>query len=328
MIGCTMKRLLLSCALAAALPALAAPTVLKIGSNAPRESPWGQVLRVWIKAVKDKTHGEIELEVYWNATQGDEPAQMSKMKTGQLDGAVVTAVGLGVVDPNVNILQAPGLCAGWAELDKVRDALRPKFDQSFRAAGFELVGWGDVGLDRLMSKGFAVKAPEDLKGKRPWIWREDPVLPPLFEALGVVPVPTSAPEVITELSTGNINVLSVSALAAEQLQWSSRLDHVNLMVIAPNIGGIVFSKARLDALKPEQRAVVLDTGRIAARALTERIRKEDADAMERLKKRMTVAEPTAPERAAWTKAFAEARARLARGTFSAELMKEAEALAK
>jgi TRAP-type C4-dicarboxylate transport system substrate-binding protein len=141
-------------------------------------------------------------------------------------------------------------------------------------------------------------------------------------------VPTSVPEVITELSTGNVNMLSVSALAAEQLQWSSRLDHVNLMVVAPNIGGIVLSKAKLDALKPEQRAVVLETGHIAARALTERIRREDAEAMERLKKRMTVVEPSAAERAAWSKAFADARARLARGTFSPELMKEAEALAK
>ena len=323
-----LKRLLLLSLVVATVPALAAPAVLKVGSNAPRESPWGQVLRVWIKAVKDKTHGEVELEVFWNATQGDEPAQMSKMKTGQLDGAVVTAVGLGIVDPNVNVLQAPGLCAGWAELDKVRDALRPHFDKSFRAAGFELVGWGDVGLDRLMSKGFAVQGPEDLKGKRPWIWREDPVLPPLFQVLGVVPVPTSVPEVITELSTGNVNVLSVSALAAEQLQWSSRLDHLNLMVVAPNIGGIVLSKARLDGLKPEHRAVVVDTGRLAAKALTERIRKEDAEALERLKKRMTVVEPTAPQREAWTKAFAETRARLARGTLSPELMKEAEALAK
>jgi len=323
-----MTRLLRLSILLFALPAFATPTVLKIGSNAPRESPWGQVLRVWIKAVKEKTHGEVELEVFWNATQGDEPAQVSKMKTGQLDGAVVTAVGLGIVDPNVNILQAPGLCADWAQLDRVREALRPRFEASFRAAGFELVGWGDVGLDHLMSKGSPVKGPGDVKGQRPWIWREDPVLPALYQVLGVVPVPTSIPEVIAELATGNVNLLSVSALAAEQLQWSSRLDHLNLMVVAPNIGGMVLSKAKLDALKPEHRAVVVETGRLAARALTDRIRKEDAAALARLQKRMTVVEPTGPEKEAWAKVFAEARGRLARGTFAPELMKEAEALAK
>src|SRR3954464_8157381 len=91
----------------------AEPTAIKLGSIAPRESPWGQVLRVWAKAVKEKTAGEVQIEFFWNATQGDEPAQMSKIKTGQLDGAVVSAVGLGVVDPNVNVLQLPGIYAGW-----------------------------------------------------------------------------------------------------------------------------------------------------------------------------------------------------------------------
>lgn len=311
-----------------AAAALAEPTVLKVGSLVPRESPWGQVLRVWQKAVKEKTKGEVTIDVYWNATQGDEPAQMSKMKTGQLDGAIVSAVGLGIVEPNVNILQAPGLCRDWAQLDKVREALKPRFEKTFRDAGFELIGWGDIGLDRLMSKGFALKSPADLKGKRPWVWREDPVLPPLFQAVGAVTVPTSVPEALPELSTGNVNVISVSALAAEQLQWSSRLDHLNLTVVAPNIGGMVLSKAKLDALTPEQRAAVVDTGRVAAKALTDRIRKEDGLALERLKKRMEVVEPTPQELEAWHKAFAAARAQLAKGPFPPELMKEVESLAK
>jgi TRAP-type C4-dicarboxylate transport system substrate-binding protein len=321
-----MKRLLVLAVCVFAASAVAAPTKVKIGSIAPRESPWGVVLRVWAKAVKDKTGGEVELEFFWNATQGDEPAQMSKMKTGQLDGAIVSAVGLGAVDPSVNILQVPGLYAGWAQLDSVREVLRPRFEKTFRDAGFELVGWGDVGLDRFMSKGFPVKAPADMKGKRPWVWREDLVLPAMFQAAGVVPVPTSVPEAVTELSTGNVNIMSVSALAAEQLQWSSRLDHVTAMVVAPNVGGMVLSKAKLDSLKPEHRAVVLETGRMAAKALTDRIRKEDADALERLKKRMTYVEATPADLDAWKKLFADARARLTKGTFSPELMKEVEGL--
>lgn len=323
-----MRRLSTMAVVLFAAAAFAEPVVLKVGSLVPRESPWGQVLRVWQKAVKEKTKGEVAIEIYWNATQGDEPAQMSKMKTGQLDGAIVSAVGLGIVDPDVNILQVPGLCSDWAHLDQVRDALKPRFDKTFREKGFELIGWGDIGLDRLMSKGFALHVPADLKGKRPWVWREDPVLPPLFQAVGAVTVPTSVPEALPELSTGNVNVISVSALAAEQLQWSSRLDHLNLTVVAPNIGGMVLSKATLDKLTPEQRDAVVTTGGVAAKALTSRIRHEDALALERLKKRMDVVEPTPDEAKAWQAAFAAARQQLAKGTFPPELMKEVEALAK
>src|SRR5258706_8274496 len=132
------------------------PLTLKLGSLAPRESPWGQILRVWAKAVKEKTGGAVTLDFYWNATQGDEAAQMGKVKSGQLDGAVVTAVGLGAIDHDVNVLQIPGLIGDWATLDRVRDSLKARFDDSFHKSGIELVGWGDVGLDRLFSKGFAI----------------------------------------------------------------------------------------------------------------------------------------------------------------------------
>jgi TRAP-type C4-dicarboxylate transport system substrate-binding protein len=306
----------------------AEPVVLKIGSVAPRESPWGAVLRVWQKAVKDKTKGKVTIEIFWNATQGDEPAQMSKVKTGQLDGAIVSAVGLGVIDPNVNVLQVAGLYPDWPTLDKVRDALNPRFQKTFHDAGMELVGWGDIGLDRFLSRGFPVKRPEDLKDKRAWVWSEDPVLPPVFQLAGTVMVPKGLPEVLPELSTGNVNVISVSALAAEQLQWASRLDFISRAVVAPNIGGIVMARAKLEALPAASRDIVLETGRLAAKALTERIRGEDVKAFDRLSKRMTVVEPTAEDLKAWQKLFADARVRLGKGTFSPALLQEVEQLAK
>ena len=308
-----------------AFAAGAEPVKFKMGTLIPRESPWGQVLRVWAKAVKEKTKGEVELEFFWNATQGDEPAQIAKMKTGQLDGAVVTAVGLGIIHNDVNALQMPGVFSNWEQLDKARELLRPRFEKAFREAGFELAGWGDIGLDRLMSKGFEVHGPDSFKGKRPWVWREDPNMPPVFQVIGgVTTVPTSVPEVLPELATGNVNAMSVSALAAEQLQWSSRLDHLNTMVVATNIGGMVLSKAKVDALKPEYRAVMVETGKVVSKALTERIRAEDNSALERLKKKMTVTEPTPAEREAWARVFAAARARMARGTYSPDVVKQIE----
>jgi TRAP-type transport system periplasmic protein len=216
-----MSRYLTLCLVLVATASFADPVVFKIGSLAPRESPWGQVLRTWIKAVKEKTKGEVELELFWNATQGDEVAQVSKMKTGQLDGAVVSATGLSVIDPTVNVLQLPGVFAGWKQLDTVRDALTPRFTASFREKGFELVGWGDIGLDRWMSKGFPLASPADFKGKRPWIWRDDALLPPVYQAAGVVPVPTGVPEVLPELSTGNVNAMSVSSSCSGRAGWTT-----------------------------------------------------------------------------------------------------------
>ena len=321
-------RALTLCALLLSTLVFADPVTLKVGSLAPRESPWGQVLRTWVKAVKEKSKGEVLIEVYWNATQGDETAQLSKMKTGQLDGAVVSAVGLAVVDPTVNVLQVPGLINGWAQLDTVRTALTPRFEATFKKEGFVLVGWGDIGLDRWMSKGFPITVPADLTGKRPWVWRDDAMLPSVFQAAGVVPVPLGVPEVLPELSTGNVNAMSISALAAEQLQWSSKLDHLSMAVVGPNIGGMVLSKAKLDTLSEANRVMVLETGRLTANALTTRIRNEDDKALERLKAKMTVVQPTPAQQAEWDALYREARSRMAKGALPAELMNEVEKLVK
>src|SRR5580765_2379539 len=146
--------------------AAATPVSLKIGTLAPRESPWGQVFRVWQKAVKQKTGGTVNLEFYWNGTQGDEDAIVAKMKTGQLDGAAITAVGLGVIHRDTLVLQLPGVFGSWQKLDAARGALRERFEAGFKAAGFTLIGWGDVGMDRLMAHGYAVASPAALKHRR------------------------------------------------------------------------------------------------------------------------------------------------------------------
>jgi len=306
-----------------------AAETLKIGTLAPKASPWGQVFSVWEKAVKEKSGGRVELQFFYNGQQGDEGAMIGKMKAGQLDGAAVTAVGLSKVYKPIVAMQIPGLFTGWGKLDAARDALKCEFEKGVEDAGFRILGWGDVGLYRIMSKGFAVRTPADLKGKKPYMWRDDLIQPVLYQVIGgVTPVPLNIPEVLPNLNTGAINVLTSPALAAEQLQWASKLDHVTSNVAGGAIGALVLSSKRLDALPGDLRAIVLDTGKIAAGALTTRIRNEDAAAFGRLKGKMTVVELTADEQGKWNQVFSQVRQRLGQGTFSPDLISKLEGFAK
>ena len=69
-----------------------AENVLKFGTLAPQRSPWGQVLGVWQRAVKERTKGELEVRFYWNGTQGDELSMVDKIRSGQLHGAAIRSV--------------------------------------------------------------------------------------------------------------------------------------------------------------------------------------------------------------------------------------------
>ena len=132
------------------------------------------------------------------------------------------------------------------------------------------------------------------------------------------------------LDTGAIDVVSSPALAAEQLKWSSQLDHVGSEVGSYSIGAVVLSSKRIDALPADLKAIVLDTGKVATAALLKRIRNEDDAAFERLKTKMTVVSLTADEKDAWTAVYKKARQRLgkSKSTFSPDLVKKLERLGK
>ncbi|MEP7121922.1 MAG: TRAP transporter substrate-binding protein DctP [Byssovorax sp.] len=306
-----------------------ATEVIKIGTLAPKASPWGQVFTVWEKAVKEKSNGAVELQFFYNGQQGDEGAMVGKMKAGQLDGAAVTAVGLGKIYKPISALQMPGLFTTWAKLDTARDAMKGEFEKGLNDAGFISVGWGDVGAVHVMSKGFEIHSPDDIKGKKPYMWRDDVVQPILYQVIGgVTPVPLNVPEVLPNLNTGAINLVNAPSLAAEQLQWSSKLDTITSDVSAMAIGALVFSSKRIDALPADLKAIVVDTGKIAAGALTRRIRSEDDAAYARMKGKMKVVDLTSDERAKWDGIFKATRARLAQGTFDPGLVAKLEALAR
>ena len=306
-----------------------AAEVIKIGTLAPAASPWGQVFKIWAEGVKKRSNEGLELQFFYNGQQGDEGAMVGKMKDGQLDGAAVTAVGLSKIYKPILALQTPGLFTTWGKLDAARDAMKGEFEKGVSDAGFRLLGWGDVGAAHVLSKGFAIKTPDDIKGKKPYMWRDDVVQPILFQIIGgITPVPLNIPEVLPNLNTGAVDVIFAPALAAEQLQWSSKLDTIVSDVAGMAIGALVVSGKRIDALSEEHRNILLETGKVAAAALTKRIRDEDDKAFERLKGKMTVVNLSGDEKAKWEGVFKQLRQRLTQGTFSADLMSKLEGYAR
>ncbi len=299
-------------------------TTLKIGTLAPAESPWGQVFKIWAKGVNERTNGAVSLQFFWNGQQGDEGAMVGKMRTGQLDGAAITATGLSMIYKHVLVLQLPGLFRDWGKLDRARDAMKGEFDSEFEKQGFKILGWGDVGMAHLMTKGFEVRVPADLKHKNCFFIAGDPIEPMFYSVVGdVTPKQVSVPEILTGLTSNTINVVNAPALAAEQLQWASRLDHINTQPSGIGIGALVFASAKIKSLPADAQAALIETGKVAGDALTGRIRREDNAAFGRLKARMAAYEPNPGEQAQWEKVFADTRARLRGTTFDPKVFDDA-----
>jgi TRAP-type C4-dicarboxylate transport system substrate-binding protein len=306
----------------------AAAEVVKIATLAPRSSPWGQVFKTWEDAVTQRSGGAVELQFFYNGIQGDESSVAAKMKFGQLDGAALSGVGLAKIYRPILALQMPGLFTTWAKFDAARDTLRPDLEKGVKEAGFSILGWVDIGSVHTMSKGFAIKIPDDLRDKAPFSWRDDPIQAVLYQTIGAKGVVLNTPEVLPHLNFGDVNVVNSTSGDAEALAWASKLDTIIADVSGMITGGLVITGKRLDALSPEHRTLIVETGQIAANALAKRIPAEDDAAFARIKSKMTVVTRTPAEQAKWNAIYKQVRTILSQGTFAPELVAKLEALAK
>lgn len=300
---------------------------LKIGTLAPKQSIWGQVFQVWETAVDKKSDGKLQLQFFYNGQQGDEAAMVGKMKAGQLDGAAITAVGLSKIYLPVLALQLPGALTTWDKLESAQSQLRSEFETGIKNAGFDLIGWGNVGQAHFFTKGSKVATPSDLKSMKPYMWRDDQISPVFYQVVGATPVPLNVPEVLPQLRTGAVNALNSPSLAVEQLQWGGELDHVAEDPTGCAIGALVFSSAKVAALPGDLREILVTTGGFAGTALGQKVKDEDAAAYARLSSSKTVVSYSDGERSQWKQAFATTRTKLGQGTFDSGLISKIESIA-
>lgn len=306
---------------------------LKLGTLAPKDSAWGKVFNAWGKAVDEESSGAIKLVWFYNGSKGDEIAMVGKMRSKELDGAAITATGLAQIWPHIGALQLPGLFPTWAKLDAVRDKVYPKIEKEFAAQGFSLLGRGDVGMARLMSRGFAVRTPEDLKKAHPFYISGDPIGQKFLETVGVPsPKALTVPAILPAVSArgeGSIDVLNSPPIAAEQLGWAPHMDHINSMPSGIGIGALVIYKETFDSLPADAKAVLQRTGQNTGRLLTERIRAIDEAAFNRLKSSKTVVDLNDTEKQAWSQLFSKVRGALkAEGKLRADIVDEVTAAAQ
>lgn len=302
--------------------------VIKIATLFPKTSSWGKTLQTWAQAVTQKSNGNLELQILYNGTAGDEAAIVGKIKSGQLDVGVISSTGFYKIYRPILSLQIPGLFKDWTSLDKAREALKPEFEKGTKDAGFTTIGWFDIGKTRILSKGFDVKIPDDIKGKKPFQWRDDNIQPVLYQTIGGVSTSVlSIPELLPALNTGSINMTTTTSLFAEQMQWSQKLDHITKDADAFMVGGIVISSKRLDGIPADLKEIFLSTAKIAASSMTKKIRAEDDAALSRLSAKFALIARTPEEQVKWNALYKQVRSKLAQGTFTPELIAKLEQLA-
>lgn len=281
-------------------PGLAADKQLRIGTLVPKNSLYHRQLLELGEVWRDTQGEKAKYQVFTDGSQGGEAELARRMRIGQLQGALLSVVGLRDIEPSIAALQnLPMLFKTWDEVDYVREKMRPAMEKKFLDKGFVVLAWGDAGWVRFFSKEAAFR-PEDFKRMKFFAWGAEADQQSLMKSLGYTPVPLETTDILPAIQTGMINVVPSTpyfALASQIYATAPNMLEINW---APIVGALVITKKAWDELKPEAQSKVRLAGEKAGAQIRTKARQEVDDAVAAMKKRgLTVNKPTPAQLREW-----------------------------
>jgi TRAP-type C4-dicarboxylate transport system substrate-binding protein len=281
-------------------PARAASKQLRIGTLVPKNSLYHRQLQevgeVWRKTQGD----EVKVLIFTDGSQGGEAEMARRMRIGQLQGALISVVGLREIEPSISSLQSlPLAFKSWEEVDYVREKMRPAMEQRFLDKGFVVLAWGDSGWVRFFSKEPAF-TPADFKKMKFFAWGAEAEQQEIMKSLGYTPVPLETADILPAIQTGMINVVPSTPYFALASQVYNTAHHMLDINWAPIVGALIVTKKAWDELSPAAQQTVRAASDKAGLAIRTQARLEVDEAVAAMQKRgLTVNRPNAAQLQAW-----------------------------
>ena len=305
-------RIALAALLAAAIvsaPSAQAPTSIKLATLVPQNSVWDKNLKQMAEEFKQATAGRYEITVYSGGTQGDEPTVLRKMRLDALQAAALTNTGLAAIDWSFNVFNVPFFFESYDELNYVIAKLTPTLKKRTEAKGFILLNWGHGGWTQLFTKK-PVQTVADVKQVKLWTSAGSDNMVQWYKANGFQPRAMATTDITTGLTTGMIDGLPTTPLAASLFQWFRQTPYMLEIGLAPIVGAGVVTKKAWTAMAEADRAKLSAAAEGVEKRLQQEVPKLDENAIAAMAKAgLTVTKPTDPE---WRKQF-DSLARTMRG---------------
>ncbi len=280
--------------------ATAADKQLRIGTLVPKNSLYHRQLMEVGEAWRGAQGGDAKYVIYTDGSQGGEAEISRRMRIGQLQGALISVVGLREIEPAIAALQnMPLLFRNWEELDYVREKMRAAMEKKFFDKGFVVLAWGDAGWVRFFSKEPAFR-PDDYKRMKFFAWGAESDQQAIMKSLGYTPVPLETNDILPSIQTGMINVVPSTpyfALASQVFASAPNMLEINW---APLVGALVVTRKAWDDMSPATQETVRAASEKAGVQMRTRARQEVDEAVAAMKKRgLVVNRPTPDQMREW-----------------------------
>jgi len=236
-----------------------AATEIKVALVTPEGSTWTNTLYQMADEVDKKTGGDVTFKIYTGGISGDELDVLRKMRVNRIHAAGFSGVGLGVVLPEIRILEAPLMFENYDEVDFVKEKLSDRFTAGFEKKGYVLLGFAEAGFVYFFSKS-PMDTIDGVHSAKMWAWKGDPVAETFLKSFGIKTYPLHLTDVNTGLETGMIDSFYAPPLAAVAFQWYAKVDSMLNHPMVNSTGALLMKKSIFNKLSPANQKIVREAG--------------------------------------------------------------------
>lgn len=234
-----------------------------LGTASPEDTVTQLYAEKFAEEVERLSEGRIRITVYPNSVLGGDRELLESCYDGDIPFVVQNTA------PQVNFIDDTAVfdmpCV-FEDIESMREAVdNPEFleriRQSYRDAGFELLGYADQGF-RVMSSNKKVETFEDFKGQKIRTM-EDPYQLAFWKALGANPTPMTFSEVYIGLQQNTIDAqenpyeVIVSNRLYEQQDYIIETNHV------PHLISLIVNESFFSDLPEQDRQILMDAQKTA-----------------------------------------------------------------
>ena len=282
-----------------------APIVIKFSHVVAVDTPKGKGAEAFKKFAEERTSGRVKVEVYPNSQLFKDGEEMEALQLGSVQMLAPSLAKFGPLGVReFEVFDLPLIFDNYAELHTVTegDVGRNLF-RKLESKGIVGLAYWDNGF-KVMSANKPLRTPDDMKGLKMRI-QSSKVLTDEMRALGAIPQVMAFSEVYQAMQTGVVD----GSENTPSNMFTQKHHEVQKYITLTDHGyigyAVIVNKKFWDGLPADIRTTLEGAMKDATKLANESAQKDNADAMEGIRKsgKSEIITLTAAQKAAWKKAL-------------------------
>lgn len=228
---------------------------LRIATEAPDGTAWANIFHRFASDVEKDTKGDVEAKFYLNGIAGTEDEVFKRLDAGTLDGAVSGGPICRKVMPSMRVFEVIALFQNQEEATYALRELNPALEAEAHKAGYDLLTTGSLGPVVMFTRE-PITSMAELQQTRLWAWDLNEVLLKEATAMKLKIVATAVEAAQEAFDDKRVDGFATTPVTALAFQWYVGTKHLTDLRLGYLMGCFVLRQSALDALPPDQQAIV------------------------------------------------------------------------